>query len=359
LIPLANQEPASLTRVHKSSPRGAVVTGMARRMMVWLLPVLVIIVRPVVARAEADAAARALAVQLFDEAQSLFVDGKFAEACPKYAESYRLDPQLGALIRLGDCYEKNKQLASAWGSFRDAEEMARKRGDARAEMAGERAKNLQPRLSYLTIQVPQAVVVPGLNVTRDGAPVPKVLWGARAAVDAGTYRIAANAPGYATWQNEIAVGDDAVTAQVVVPKLVRVLTPTEPSSRAANPRTDSGTPRRIAAIAVGGLGLASIATGGFLGLSAQASMSDSKTQCNEQNYCTSRGATLRQSAKSKALVATVVTGVGVAAIATAAVLWFTAPRSERPESSATASRSSSWVVVPTDNSWGIGAQHAF
>ena len=51
------------------------------------------------ARAD-DAAARAAAVQLFDEGDKFMQDGHYAEACPKLAESNRLDPQLGALLYL-------------------------------------------------------------------------------------------------------------------------------------------------------------------------------------------------------------------------------------------------------------------
>jgi hypothetical protein len=52
-------------------------------------------------------AARPRTVQLFDEAERLVASGKYADACPKYAESNRLDPQLGVLMYLADCYEEN------------------------------------------------------------------------------------------------------------------------------------------------------------------------------------------------------------------------------------------------------------
>ena len=99
------------------------------------------------ARAQGDANSRALAVQLFDEAEALFSAGQTAQACPKYAESYRLDPQLGVLIYLAECFEKDGKLASAWGSFREAAEVAQKRGDTRGAHATERARALEPRLS--------------------------------------------------------------------------------------------------------------------------------------------------------------------------------------------------------------------
>ena len=135
------------------------------------------------AQAESDAASRALAVQLFDQAEALLAQQRVAEACPKYAESFRLDPQLGALIYLAECYEKNGQVASAWGSYREAEEMAQKRGDERAAHAHERAGALEPRLDRLVIDVPQTARIPGLEVLRDGVLVAEPVWGNAAAID--------------------------------------------------------------------------------------------------------------------------------------------------------------------------------
>src|ERR1700690_321489 len=70
--------------------------------------------------AESSAASKAVATQLFDDAQALLAKGELASACAKYAESQRLDPQLGTLLHLGDCYERLGKTASAWASFKDA-----------------------------------------------------------------------------------------------------------------------------------------------------------------------------------------------------------------------------------------------
>src|SRR5580765_5714710 len=82
--------------------------------------------------ARADAAHdKAMASQLFDDAEKLFGSGKSAEACPKYNESYRLDPQLGTLLHLGECYAKLGKTAAAWVSFKDAVELAVQKSDPR------------------------------------------------------------------------------------------------------------------------------------------------------------------------------------------------------------------------------------
>jgi hypothetical protein len=330
-----------------------------------LLPLALASLAPALALAQGDATSRALAVQLFDEAEALLEQRQIAQACPKYAESYRLDPQLGVLIYLAECYEKNGQLASAWGSFREAEEIARKRGDARGDHARERAAVLEPRLSYLVIEVPEAARVHGLEVLRDGAVLAPVLWGSRAAIDTGAHRVEARARGHKPWQVEVVVSKEGSATALEVPRLLPDPSSAPGSASAQLDRAPAakGTSQRIAAIAVGGLGLAAVGVGGFFGLSAQSTYSDSKELCNDRGICTTRGTELRDSAKSKALVATIATGAGAAALVTAGVLWFTAPKQETP-STGTArapSKSGVWSFAPAPElaTWGLGVRRPF
>lgn len=307
--------------------------------------------RPVSAQ---DASSRALAVQLFDEAEALFSKGSVAEACPKYAESYRLDPQLGALLYLAECYEKNGQLASAWGSYREADELARQRGDARGEQARKKALELEPRLSFLVVRIATKARVPELQILKDGVSMAPVLWGARAAIDPGSHRIEARAPGYKSWSTEVVVADERSTSEVEVPALERL--PRATAGGADRP-AQSGGGQRIAALAVGGLGIVGLGVGGFFGLSAQASQSDSKELCNEKNYCTPDGDKSRRDAQSKALLATISSGVGAAALVAAGVLWFTAPKSEAK--AGTRQRATRTSLVAARQHFGLELHHAF
>jgi hypothetical protein len=308
------------------------------------------------AHAESDAPSRALAVQLFDQAEALIAKQRVAEACPKYAESFRLDPQLGALIYLAECYEKNGQLASAWGSYREAEEMAEKRGDERAAHCHERAAALEPRLDRLLIDVPKAARVAGLEVLRDGVLVAETLWGNQAAVDPGKHHIVARASGYSPWETDIEVAGEAKSSNVAVPALAVDAAAAASSGQKVGP--SPGASQRLAAIAVGSVGIVALGVGGFFGISAQSSYSDSKDLCSDTNICTQHGADLRSTAKSRALVSTIATGVGVAGLATAVVLWVTTPKAERP-TAANARRSRLWAVGPSRDAWGLEVAGAF
>src|SRR6186713_2867899 len=96
------------------------------------------------------------AESLFADGRRLLAQGKFAEACPKFAESQRLDPAIGTLLNLADCYEKVGRTASAWAAFREAAALSHHGGDAKREaVAKERAAALEAQLSTLAIAVPR------------------------------------------------------------------------------------------------------------------------------------------------------------------------------------------------------------
>jgi hypothetical protein len=111
-------------------------------------------------------------------------------ACPKFEASLKLDPGLGAILNLADCYEKNGQTASAWAEFREASAAARASGSKdREDLARQRAAALEPKLSRLTIVVGKQ----SAQVTRDGTSVDSAAFGTAMPVDPGKHVIEATA----------------------------------------------------------------------------------------------------------------------------------------------------------------------
>src|SRR4051794_33573309 len=96
-----------------------------------------------------------IAQSLFDDGRVLMDAGRFAEACPKFAESQRLEPAAGTLLNLALCHEHEGKTATAWTEFRDALSlaMAAQRKD-RQELAELHIATLGPKLTRLSVAVP-------------------------------------------------------------------------------------------------------------------------------------------------------------------------------------------------------------
>lgn len=284
------------------------------------------------ARAQ-DASQKASAEALFLEARNLLEAGRAAEACPKLEASQKLDPQLGTLLNLADCYERLGRTASAWALFREAEVLAQKRQEEeRARVAKERVARLEQRLSRLIIHVPAAGHVPGLVVRRNGQPVDPAAWGAAVPVDPGKQTIEASAPGRRTWRTSVRVGSGPVTASVEVrPPAVEVRTPAVEADRPAKRQGRGRRRSPVRAVLLGGsaaLAVGGIAVGAVYGIKASRAWNDSRDLCDGTACTSEEGAALTRDAARFADVATVAFAAGVAAASAAAILWWTWPRGE-------------------------------
>jgi hypothetical protein len=239
--------------------------------------------RPAQAQGAGDKAA---AEALFDEGKRLFVDKKFTEACSRFEASQRLDPGIGTLLYLADCYENVGRFASAWATFREASSAAKAAGQGdRERIASERARLVEPKLYRLTVKV--EAPAPGLKVTRNDTEVKAETWNVALPVDAGAYTLSASAPGKKPWSMRLEIPAGAGAQSVTVPALQddpnapKVVEGQKPDGGTAPPPPAEapGKGQRVAGIIVGSIGLAALAAGGALGGLAKSKFASAKTTC--------------------------------------------------------------------------------
>lgn len=262
-----------------------------------------------------------LAQTLFDDAVKLMDQGRFAEACPKLAESQRLDPGGGTLLNLGFCRKNEGKLASAWAAYDEALSQAIKDGRKdREATARAGVSELEGKLAKLSVDVePAARSTAGLEVRLDGTPVRQAAWGVLSPIDRGEHAIIVTAPGKLEYRTEVNVQADGTVQHVSIP-------PLKDAPVVPGPGEHHGPGQTIAGWVTGGVGLALLAVGVTTGVLAIDYRQQSNAQC-PSNQCTQKGVDLNEQAKSFAWASNFTVGFGVAAVGAGVVLLLTAPKS--------------------------------
>jgi hypothetical protein len=278
---------------------------------------------------------------LFNDARRLATEGNYAEACPKFEESQRLDPGMGTQFNLADCYEHVGRIASAWGLFQDVAAAAKSTGQpARAQVATQRAAAIEGRVAHLTVVPPKGVS--GLEVRRNGEMLGPVLWGAPMPVDPGSYTVQALAPGRKRWSVVAPVAPRAGVSVVIPPLLAdaaatsasppfapRAAGTLEGATEPARPSGDDGNARgstqRAAGAVVGVGGVVGLGVGAAFGLLSFSKHTDYVQHCTG-NLCDATGVAGHGDAVTYGNVSTVAIIAGGVLVAAGAVLWFTAPK---------------------------------
>jgi serine/threonine-protein kinase len=247
-----------------------------------------------------SAQAKAEAEALFNAGRAALQAGNFADACPKLAESQKRDPAIGTSLYLAECYERSGKVASAWAEFRQAEDMAKQRGDNRATLAKARAERLSP--SKIVVALAPGADIPGLEVKRDGEVMASAVFGVPFPIDGGKHNVVATAPDHARyeWNGEIPAQQGSVT--VTIPKLESASAPVA-TSPAVVPTTETTAPPvvtppvvehrggglgagKIAGLVIAGVGLVAVGVGTTIGLIANANYQATSTGTD---MCTSMG----------------------------------------------------------------------
>ena len=267
---------------------------------------------------------------LFREGRQLMDAKDFATACPKFAESQKLEPAPGTLLNLADCYEKGGQTASAWTAFKEAAKAAAARNRADwVTTATQRAALLEPKLATLAITVGRSADVPSLRIERDGAAVERDVWGTAVPIDPGPHSLVASASGKKAWSRKI---DVAATKNVLVdvPVLEAETSSATPPSLANEPPprpAKDGSGMRVAGYVVTGLGVVGLAVGTVTGVSALGKRSDAEASCvSYPSNCSADATGANDDAKKLATISTVSLIAGGVLVAGGIVLIVIAPR---------------------------------
>ena len=311
---------------------------------------------------------KAVAAQLFEAAGELMAAGKLADACPKYAESQRLDPQLGTLLHLAECLYAQGKTASAWANFKDAVDLAAARGDLREQKIRARLAEIEPKVPRLTFRVSPTAPAE-LEIKRNGSVVGKPAWGLPLPVDPGEHAIAASAPGRMSWSQSFAlpagarvtvdvpelpaadsgavpapVAPPAPVAELPAPSPPETVQPVEaaPVSVVAQPAvapTDTSEPagrgraQRIAGWGVRGLGVVGLGVGVVFEIKSVVKLGDRADVCPMRVECDDGSQDkidgLTKQAQSARRVGTIALIVGGILAAGGLALILTSPSGER------------------------------
>jgi hypothetical protein len=266
--------------------------------------------------ADVSPADQAASAALFDEGMALFEQGKPKEALAKFLASQRLEPTIGALLNIARCHEALGHFASAWGAFDEAEGMATKAGDEeRRAHAAQKKEALAPKIARLRVEVDQDAHATAVRL--DGKPLPEGALGAALPLDPGEHVLEADREGTAPFRTTVRITQPG-TVQARVTAAPKIAAPE------AAPYWNG---QRVAAVSLGGAGIAGVVVGAVFGVRAGKDLEASRPHCKDLNPdpCDAEGVALRDRASTGAWVSDLGIGLGAAAIVGGVVLFATAP----------------------------------
>lgn len=266
------------------------------------LPSLIGAATVAIALFSAPGAARAdsaIADQLFQEAKAAMKEGKLDEACPKFQASYDADPGLGALLNLADCLERAGRLASAYGKWAEAVEVAHRKGDERVAFARERRDAIKPKLSSITVQVSGTGT--GLVVYKGNTKLSEGAYGTALPTDPGQTVVQVVRGDAVLWERTVVLKEAEATTVVVDLGEIEKANPAPVKKRVEQKEGVGGAEvpvtfwgdQRIAGLIVSLVGVAGAGVGFTMGGLALGNTSNIDENCTPadggQRYCTQDG----------------------------------------------------------------------
>jgi hypothetical protein len=296
------------------------------------------------ARGQFEEAPAKRAERLFREGKAALEANHFAEACPKLAESQRLDPGMGTLLALALCDEGLGKTATALRELHEVIAASQKGRADRAALAEQHARRIEPLVPTVTVVVPPESRG-SVAIRMDGEDVPAATWAAPMPTDPGDHVLEAIVPGSAPWKSALHFGPSEVKV-VTVPSVAAANGPV-----AASPVAVSGShmgTRHTVGWIVGGFAVVALGTGSIFGGLALSQRSSATALCPTSRCSSAAGVSDNNDAKTSAWVADFGLGLGLVAAGTAAYLLLTHDDAAQPkESSTEASGLSALRLAPT------------
>jgi hypothetical protein len=314
-------------------------TTAAKRAASAALVLASVVAFPSVARADGPAATPADA--LFREGRALLDSKRFDEACPKLAQSQKLDPGAGTLLALALCHEGQGKTATAWGELNEAAALGKRVGrNDLASAAQKRAQAMEPLLARVVVRVPRTDNVE-YDVKRDGEPLPKSEWGSPVPVDPGEHRVDVSAEGKVARSYVVRLAGAGVV-EIVVDKLedarqapvaaapgqappVLVVPPSPEPAVDAN----RGGGQRVVGLVLVGVGVVGLGVGAYFGGRALSESAEGRRACPTTPCPAGPPNDANDRAKASFSLSIISLSSGVGALALGAVIYALAPSAEK------------------------------
>jgi tetratricopeptide (TPR) repeat protein len=310
--------------------------------------------------ARAQTADTALAEALFRSARTLVAAGNYAEACPKFAESQRIDPKLGTLLNLALCHAKQGKTASAWGEYTEAAQLASRAHQAERErVARQGASELEAVLAHVILR---AATTDPVDVTWDGKTMSSAVLGTALPVDPGTHQLVASAAGRTAFTQTVTVPPGPTEQTITIPTL-ELATPlaVPPAPPPPLPQVEVAYGHPLLGYSLLGGGAVAIVTGSIFGALALGKKSAADGLCGPV-YCYSESAlnaAKSDVSKLQAYEATSTITIGAGLLAAGAGLYFVLRSGKRMEAAPDASPSARIEPMVGPGSRGVALSGTF
>jgi hypothetical protein len=314
------------------------------RLFAWLA--LLALLVPLTARAQSQAtppgeeqveAARGL----YREARELHKQGRLKEALAKALDAYRTAATPVTALETGELLVEAGRLVEARDLLRAITLMpVSPRESDKGREARQQAAALGAQLDMRIPKIAFADRPPGVALVLDGRPVASTDAMAWQGVDPGAHALLVRVDDRPCTTVNLALSEgeertidlhDAATAcrpppPPHPPALAPLPEPGRPPAAPPEPRSvvASASPWPWIGGAVAGAGVIAIGAGGGLALNAKSSYDSVASQCTARG-CSQDGFDVRNSSRAQADVATVVMGIGAAAVVGGGLTWWLAP----------------------------------